>query len=458
MPTDHPCVPNIGCCADRRPQHNGQRLRRPFAAGGKKTVMPMALAACALPRHLLSLALAGLASLGCVVAQAAVSAPVRADLVSLYNSTNGPGWSDQTNWNSGDPCDNSWHGITCDPTNTEVVAIGLDTNNLVGSINSLASLTSLQSVDIGANQLSGSLGFLNGLPNLQRVVAYDNLLTGPLPDISTMAALRRFEVTNNQLSGPIPQLDALASLQYLLLANNQLTGSIPALAGLGNLREFAVEENRLTGSIPSLAGLTSLQLLQVNGNQLTGPIPPLSDALLLQELMVERNQLTGSLPSLNGLIHLALVRANDNQLTGAIPTLAGLTGLEILHLHNNQLTGSFPALGGLNALTEIRVSGNRLTGPISPPPGSLVNGASRVCAPTHPGSATTNDLDLSGDPAVNSGWNAATGLADWNAACRPPVAGPASPAPIPTLSQWGLMALSWSLALLGIAGIRRRPH
>jgi hypothetical protein len=37
----------------------------------------------------------------------------RAALVSLYNSTNGPAWSNNTNWLIGDPCVNSWTGVRC---------------------------------------------------------------------------------------------------------------------------------------------------------------------------------------------------------------------------------------------------------------------------------------------------------------------------------------------------------
>ena len=34
-------------------------------------------------------------------------------LTDLYNSTNGPSWTTQTNWLEGDPCSNQWFGVTC---------------------------------------------------------------------------------------------------------------------------------------------------------------------------------------------------------------------------------------------------------------------------------------------------------------------------------------------------------
>ena len=34
-------------------------------------------------------------------------------LMDLYLATNGPGWLSNANWLSGDPCSNSWAGISC---------------------------------------------------------------------------------------------------------------------------------------------------------------------------------------------------------------------------------------------------------------------------------------------------------------------------------------------------------
>ena len=35
-------------------------------------------------------------------------------LTTLYNSTNGQRWFKKTNWLTGDPCNDSWFGVTCD--------------------------------------------------------------------------------------------------------------------------------------------------------------------------------------------------------------------------------------------------------------------------------------------------------------------------------------------------------
>ncbi len=33
-------------------------------------------------------------------------------LIALYNSTNGPGWTDSTNWNGASGTEGTWYGVT----------------------------------------------------------------------------------------------------------------------------------------------------------------------------------------------------------------------------------------------------------------------------------------------------------------------------------------------------------
>ena len=38
-------------------------------------------------------------------------------LQDIYQNTNGQSWTNNANWNVGDPCDNSWFGVSCDNYN-----------------------------------------------------------------------------------------------------------------------------------------------------------------------------------------------------------------------------------------------------------------------------------------------------------------------------------------------------
>lgn len=127
--------------------------------------------------------------------QAVVPVEVHKSLMDLYNTTSGADWTINTNWDVGDPCDNSWYGIRCNKVNDTVTAVELGTNNLTGSI-------------------PGELG--------------------------NLTQLKILDLRNNHLTGNIPvNFGSLTHLTVLDLSSNQLTGNIPAQ--LGNLTHLIVD-------------------------------------------------------------------------------------------------------------------------------------------------------------------------------------------------------------------------
>ena len=90
-------------------------------------------------------------------------------LTALYESTNGPSWSNNTGWedDSSTPC--SCHGVTC--SEGHVTQLNLYNNQLSGAIPiELGNLANLLSLDLRVNQLNGAipstLGNLIKLQNL----------------------------------------------------------------------------------------------------------------------------------------------------------------------------------------------------------------------------------------------------------------------------------------------------
>ena len=150
-------------------------------------------------------------------------------LVALFNSTNGPGWGDNTGWNQDNaPC--SWLGVVCGAGN--VTSLSLPFNDLSGPIPSeIGNLTSLTlQLNLRSNQLSGPIP----------------------PEIGNLTNVGMLNLLGNQLSGPIPpELGNLTSLTIIALAFNQLSGPIP----------------------PELGNLSGLVTLNLSGNQLSGPVP-----------------------------------------------------------------------------------------------------------------------------------------------------------------------------------------
>ena len=305
----------------------------------------------------------------------------RAVLVELYNATNGPNWTDSTNWNSSAPV-GEWYGVSTDGAG-RVTGLHLGENQLSGPIpSSLGSLTRLEYLDLYTNQLTGSIpSSLGSLARLRQLNLADNQLTGSIPtSLGDLTRLVNLWLDGNQLSGPIPaSLGRLTRLEILALYSNQLSGPIPAsLGSLTRLADLALDGNQLSGPIPaSLGSLTRLGHLGLGGNRLSGPIPAsLGSLSRLERLGLPGNQLSGPIPaSLGSLTDLQALLLEDNSLSGSIPAWLGdLTRLEYLNLRNNDLSGSIPSsLGNLTNLKDLALHDNDMSGSIPSSLGNLTN-------------------------------------------------------------------------------------
>jgi len=255
------------------------------------------------------------------------------ELVTLYNSTNGPGWTNKTSWlMTNTPC--SWYGITCGAGH--VSEIYLAGNNLIGNIPNFSNLPNLTFLNLYDNQLSGIIPNFT-LPNLTRLVLSNNQLSGIIPNF-TLPNLYDLYLSNNQLSGPIPNF-TLPNLTHLELDNNQLSGTIPNFT-LPNLIELSLDNNQLSGPIPNF-NLPNLSYLYLDNNQLSGTIPNFN-MYNLSRLYLQDNQLSGTIPNFT-LPKLYYLYLYNNQLSGSIPNF-NLPNLSSLYLYNNQLSGTIPNL------------------------------------------------------------------------------------------------------------------
>ena len=349
-------------------------------------------------------------------------------LIDIYHATDGPNWTNNTNWLSAKPI-SEWHGVWT--SGGRITRLYLDDNNLSGAIPwqlgylptletlslgknflqgpippelgrltnltwlglaenqltgvippELGRLTNLQAIHLSGNILSGSIPpQLGNLRNLEVLCLERNTLSGAVPPtLGNLGRLEYMELGRNQLSGSIPsELANLSNLETLGLYSNELSGEIPPdLSRLGSLRWLSLGFNRLSGPIPpELGRLANLQDLGLSGNQLQGAIPPeLGHLGNLSALGLRANQLSGPIPPVLGrLINLTAVWLDSNQLSGEIPReLGNLTNLTFLRLDHNQLSGEIPReLGNLTNLTYLRLDDNELGGAIPPELGRLVS-------------------------------------------------------------------------------------
>ena len=172
--------------------------------------------------------------------------PDREALTAFYITTDGPNWTNNTNWLTDAPL-GDWHGVSVDE-NDRVIELSLRHNQLTGPIPpELGPLANLGVLDLRDNQLSGSIpSELANLANLGVLSLSENQLTGPIPpELGNLANLYDLSLDDNQLSSPIPrELGSLANLTQLRLHNNNLTGPIPAeLGDLANLEYLDLNNN-----------------------------------------------------------------------------------------------------------------------------------------------------------------------------------------------------------------------
>jgi len=192
----------------------------------------------------------------------------------MYSSLNNP--SQLTNWQAsgGDPCGQSWKGVTCQ--GSAVVAIQISGLGLSGTMGYLLSnLMSLRILDMSNNNIQNSIPYQ--LP----------------PNLTTL------NLANNNLGEGLPySLNSMVSLNYLNVSRNSLTQAIGDIfANLGGLATLDLSFNSFNGNLPgSISSLLNLSTLHVQNNQLTGSLNVLP-GLPLTDLNVANNQFTGWIPN-----------------------------------------------------------------------------------------------------------------------------------------------------------------
>ncbi|KAG8073731.1 hypothetical protein GUJ93_ZPchr0006g42010 [Zizania palustris] len=220
-------------------------------------------------------------------------------LNTLFTSLNSPGQLKGWQASGGDPCGQSWQGITCSGSSVTAIklpSLGLS-GNLAYNMNSMASLVEidmsqnnlgggqsiqynlpsnkLERLNLAGNQFTGNLPYsIFSMSNLKYLNLNHNQLQGNITDVfSSLYSLTTLDLSFNSLTGDLPQgFTSLSSLKKLYLQNNQFTGYINVLAYLP-LDELNIANNRFTGWIPSQ--LKKINSLQTDGNSWsTGPAPP----------------------------------------------------------------------------------------------------------------------------------------------------------------------------------------
>jgi hypothetical protein len=191
----------------------------------------------------------------------------------LFQGFNSPSQLQGWTGNGGDPCGQSWRGVTC--SGSKVTSIKLNGLGLTGTLGyNLDKLTSLTELDLSNNNIGSQIPY-NLPPNLQTLNLGQNQFNGQIPySISLMTSLKTLNIGHNGLQGNISDyFSQLSSLTTLDLSSNGLTGDLPeSFSALSSLHSLYLQNNQFTGSINVLA-LLPLQTLNIANNHFTGWIP-----------------------------------------------------------------------------------------------------------------------------------------------------------------------------------------
>ena len=267
-------------------------------------------------------------------------------LVDLYNSTNGPGWTDKVGWLAG-PVSN-WDGVNLNGVG-KVITLNLVGNNLKGTLPAtIKKLTACVDFELQSNQLSGTIPDLTGMAALNTFFLQGNQLTGSIPaSIGTLTNLSQIYLSNNKLNGSIPNLSALTQLNTLELENNQLTGSFPTLPGPTSLISYLrLSNNKLSGTLPAYVGGVQFTYFDIDHNQFSGALPAVFFTLVTNgcyEINISNN-LFGAPLNLNtgGDCENFILDSNQFDFTGIENIAQGFGGNDVyapqfppMHVHFN---------------------------------------------------------------------------------------------------------------------------
>nr|CAB3454971.1 unnamed protein product [Digitaria exilis] len=191
----------------------------------------------------------------------------------FYTTMNSP--PQLTNWVSqnGDPCGQSWLGVTCSGSRVTTIKLsGMQLNGTLGY--NMNQLTALVQLDMSNNKLGGSDIPYNLPPNLESLNLAGNNFTGTVPySISQMVALRNLNLGHNQISNINDMFSQLTNLTALDLSYNNFSGNIPqSFNSMTSLKTLYLQNNKFSGTIDVLANLP-LNVLNVENNQFTGWVP-----------------------------------------------------------------------------------------------------------------------------------------------------------------------------------------
>ena len=231
----------------------------------------------------------------------------------------------------------------------------LECNNVaVDSLQCLASLTLLQSIDLSGSRLPGdALSYLSNLPDLKTLKLSGCRLT-TLAGLEGCPNLTTLYLDNNALRNLSP-ISGITTLKELHLQRNAVV-ELDALKGLTDLQKLDVSYNAIATTAPA-GNLKNLSWLDISNNRLT-TLSGTGKLTNLTYLNVSYNQLK-KVDVVAGCVNLTEFYMFNNQVSDIL-ALKSLAKLKVLDFSNNEVS-TIPSWSTGNALYSINGSNNKIT-------------------------------------------------------------------------------------------------
>ncbi len=229
----------------------------------------------------------------------------------------------------------------------------LSTGQQLTSLDPIADLTALQSLDLSWCKQLTSLEPIAGLVALQSLRVSGCFRITSLDPIAGLTALQSLGMGLCSLITSLDPIAGLTSLQSLDVSGcDQLTSLYP-IAGLTSLQSLDVSGCKQITSLDPIAGLTALQSLDVSGCDQITSLDPIAELTALQSLSVRGCMQIASLDPIAGLTELQSLSVLGCQKITSLNSIAGLTSLQSLNVSGCDHITSLDPIAGLTSLNHL---------------------------------------------------------------------------------------------------------
>jgi internalin A len=231
----------------------------------------------------------------------------------------------------------------------------LDISNCwqISSLAPIAGLTSLQSLDISSCWKLTSLAPIASLTSLQTLYLFGCEQFTSIDPIACLTALQSLDASHCTQLLSLEPIANLTALQSLDVSHCTQLSSLEPIANLTALQLLDVSHCTQLSSLEPIANLTALQSLDVSHCTRLSSLEPIANLTALHSLDVSHCTQLSSLEPIANLTALHSLNANNCTQLSSLDPIAGLIALQSLDVSECIQITSLDTIAGLTALETV---------------------------------------------------------------------------------------------------------